>query len=195
VRVETRHRRPAPPLYTRALALRERVLGPDHPDTATSLNNLAINHYYQDDLPAAERLMIQALHVRTARLGPDHPDTQGSRQSLAVIQQRLAGASPQPPSGPTEALAPLIAAIAAIAAGDEEQRPAVEQSLAELEGQGWMLRGPVARIWQGERDHDTLVEGLDAQDTLLVERILALIDKAQKKPNAPFAWLRNLFRQ
>jgi len=112
VRVETRHRRPAPPLYARALVLRERVLGPEHPDTAQSLNNLAVNAYYQDDLPAAERLMIQALRIRTARLGPDHPDTQGSRRSLAAIQQR---ASPQPPSGPTAAPAPLLAAIARIA--------------------------------------------------------------------------------
>jgi len=29
------------PLYQRALAIREKVLGPEAPDTATSLNNLA----------------------------------------------------------------------------------------------------------------------------------------------------------
>ena len=29
----------AHPLYERALAIREQVLGPDHPDTAASLNN------------------------------------------------------------------------------------------------------------------------------------------------------------
>jgi len=169
----------ARPLYDRALDISERVLGPEHPDTATSLNNLAVNAYYQGDLPAAERLMIQALRIRTARLGPDHPDTQGSRQSLDAIQQRLASASPQPPSDPTEALAPLLAAIAAIADGNEEQRPAVEQSLAQLEDQGWMLRGPVARICQGERDRDALVEGLDVQETLLVERILELIHRTK----------------
>jgi Tfp pilus assembly protein PilF len=31
----------AKPLYERALAIREQVLGPNHPDTANSLNNLA----------------------------------------------------------------------------------------------------------------------------------------------------------
>jgi len=165
----------ARPLYERALAISERVLGPDHPQTATSLNNLAINYYDQDDLPAAERLMIQALRITTARLGPDHPDTQGSRQSLAAIQQRLASASRQPPSDPTATLAPLLAAIARITAGDDGPRQAVELSLAQLEQQGGMLRGPVARIWQGERERDTLVEGLDAQNTLLVERILELL--------------------
>ncbi len=31
----------AEPLYRRALAIREKALGPQHPDTATSINNLA----------------------------------------------------------------------------------------------------------------------------------------------------------
>ena len=31
----------AEPLYQRALAIREKALGPEHPDVATSLNNLA----------------------------------------------------------------------------------------------------------------------------------------------------------
>ena len=31
----------AEPLYKRSLAIREKALGPDHPDVATSLNNLA----------------------------------------------------------------------------------------------------------------------------------------------------------
>ncbi len=31
----------AGPLFKRSLGIRERVLGPDHPDVATSLNNLA----------------------------------------------------------------------------------------------------------------------------------------------------------
>jgi Tetratricopeptide repeat len=30
------------PLATRALAIREKVLGPEHPNTATSLNNLGV---------------------------------------------------------------------------------------------------------------------------------------------------------
>ena len=34
------------PLYQRALDIREKVLGPQHPDVATTLNNLA-GLYYQ----------------------------------------------------------------------------------------------------------------------------------------------------
>jgi len=32
----------AEPLYKRSLAIREKALGPDHPDVAQSLNNLAV---------------------------------------------------------------------------------------------------------------------------------------------------------
>ena len=49
------------PLFERALAIRERAVGPDHPDTATSTNNLAA--FYQasgrpgDALPLVQRLI------------------------------------------------------------------------------------------------------------------------------------------
>jgi tetratricopeptide (TPR) repeat protein len=151
-------------LLERALAIREQVLGADHPDTATSLNNLAINQYYQGELAIAEHLMHRALEICEARLGNTHPTTQTFQQGLVVIQQRLA-----------EALAPLLTAIADIAAGDDAQREATTGALTQLEAQGWMLRAPVERIWAGERDAAALTQGLDEQDTALIERILALI--------------------
>jgi hypothetical protein len=40
-----------------------------------------------------------------------------------------------------------------------------------------MLRGPVERIWAGERDRATLVAGLDDQDAALLERVLELIQE------------------
>jgi Tfp pilus assembly protein PilF len=43
----------ARPYYERALAIRERVLGPEHPDTATSLNNLGFLLRAQGDLAGA----------------------------------------------------------------------------------------------------------------------------------------------
>jgi Tetratricopeptide repeat len=41
------------PLFERALAIREKVLGPDHPHTASSLNNLAYLLRAQGELAAA----------------------------------------------------------------------------------------------------------------------------------------------
>jgi hypothetical protein len=40
----------AEPLYARALAIREKAFGPEHPDTAASLNNLAGLLYARGDL-------------------------------------------------------------------------------------------------------------------------------------------------
>ncbi|MCA9875927.1 MAG: tetratricopeptide repeat protein, partial [Anaerolineales bacterium] len=65
--------------------------GPTHPDTASSLNNLAILSYYEGDKAEAARLMRQALTIRGAALGANHPDSQSSRRSLDVIEAELKG--------------------------------------------------------------------------------------------------------
>jgi tetratricopeptide (TPR) repeat protein len=72
-------------LHERALAIREARLGPDHPDTAQSLNNLANVLRDQGDLDGARTLHERALAIREARLGPDHPDTAQSLHNLALV--------------------------------------------------------------------------------------------------------------
>ena len=69
----------------RALAIREKQLGPDHPDTAISLGNLANLLEAQGDLAAARPLHERALAIREKRLGPDHPDTAASLSNLARL--------------------------------------------------------------------------------------------------------------
>jgi tetratricopeptide (TPR) repeat protein len=77
----------ARPLYERALAIREKVLGADHPDTAKSLNNLALLLQAQGDLAGARRLHDRALAIREKILDPDHPDTAESLNNLALLLQ------------------------------------------------------------------------------------------------------------
>jgi tetratricopeptide (TPR) repeat protein len=87
----------ARPLYERALALREKALGPDHPATALSLNNLALLLQDQGDLAGARALHERALAIREKALGPDHPDTAESLNNLALLLQAegdLAAARP-----------------------------------------------------------------------------------------------------
>ena len=87
----------ARPLFERALAIREKVLGPEHPDTATSLNNLAVLLQDQGDLAGARPLYERALAIREKALGPEHPDTATSLNNLARLLQAqgdLAGARP-----------------------------------------------------------------------------------------------------
>jgi tetratricopeptide (TPR) repeat protein len=87
----------ARPLYERALAICEKVLGPDHPDTATSLNNLAGLLLDQGELAAARPLFERALAIHERVLGPDHPNTAANLNNLAGLlrdQGELAAARP-----------------------------------------------------------------------------------------------------
>ncbi|MCB8934798.1 MAG: tetratricopeptide repeat protein [Candidatus Promineofilum sp.] len=69
----------------RALAVRERVLGPEHPDTAAGLNNLGYLLQDMGDLPAARPYLERALAVWERVLGPEHPDTASSCNNLGVL--------------------------------------------------------------------------------------------------------------
>jgi tetratricopeptide (TPR) repeat protein len=80
-----------------ALSIRERMLGPDHPDVATSLNNLAKLYNAQGRYADAEALYRRALAMREKALGPDHPDVATSLNNLAELynaQGRYADAEP-----------------------------------------------------------------------------------------------------
>jgi tetratricopeptide (TPR) repeat protein len=59
----------AEPLYQRSLAIREKALGPEHPSTATSLNNLALLYDSMGDYAKAEPLYQRSLAIREKALG------------------------------------------------------------------------------------------------------------------------------
>ncbi|CAN0588611.1 unnamed protein product, partial [Ectocarpus sp. 12 AP-2014] len=63
----------AEPLYVRSLAIREKVLDPDHPDVALSLNNWAGLLTVQGKYEEAEPLYGQATAIWEKALGADHP--------------------------------------------------------------------------------------------------------------------------
>jgi tetratricopeptide (TPR) repeat protein len=75
--------RAALPLKRRALEGRERVLGPDHPDTLVSVNNLAGCLNELGDAAAAMPLYRRAVEGNERDLGPDHPDTLTCVSNLA----------------------------------------------------------------------------------------------------------------
>jgi tetratricopeptide (TPR) repeat protein len=74
------------PLAERALAIRERTLGPDHPDIAQFLNYLAVLRWAGGDYARAEPLYQRALAIREKALGPDHPDVADVLNNLAMLQ-------------------------------------------------------------------------------------------------------------
>ncbi len=79
----------AEPLLRRALAIREKVLGPEHPDTAITLGNLSTLYYRKGDYKGAEPLYRRALAIREKVLGPEHPMTARSLDGLAVLLHQI----------------------------------------------------------------------------------------------------------
>jgi CHAT domain-containing protein/Tfp pilus assembly protein PilF len=73
------------PLAERALAIREKVLGPDHPAVADSLHALASLYDDKSDYVKAEPLNLRALRIREETLGPNHPDVAKTLNNLAWI--------------------------------------------------------------------------------------------------------------
>jgi CHAT domain-containing protein/tetratricopeptide (TPR) repeat protein len=79
----------ARPCYERALAIREQALGPHHPDTAQSLNNLGFLHKAMGDLAGARPYYERALAIRAQALGPQHPGTARSLNNLGSLYVAL----------------------------------------------------------------------------------------------------------
>ncbi len=61
----------AEPLYKRFLAILEKALGPEHPNVAMSLNNLALLYEAQGRYGDAEPLYKRSLAISEKVLGPE----------------------------------------------------------------------------------------------------------------------------
>jgi CHAT domain-containing protein/tetratricopeptide (TPR) repeat protein len=77
------------PIAERVLAGRERVLGADHAETLTAVNNLAEVHRVLGHYTEAEPLHRRALEGRERALGPEHEDTLASADRLARLYNDL----------------------------------------------------------------------------------------------------------
>ena len=75
----------AEPLVRRALAIKEKALGAEHLDTASSLNNLATVLSAQGRYGEAEPLYRRALAITEKALGAEHLDTASSLNNLATV--------------------------------------------------------------------------------------------------------------
>ncbi|NIV49142.1 MAG: tetratricopeptide repeat protein [Gammaproteobacteria bacterium] len=87
----------AEPQLKAALATRESVLGPDHPDTLSSMNALAVLYWSQGRYAEAEPLYLETLEREKRVLGADHPETLRYMNNLAALyvgQGRHAEAEP-----------------------------------------------------------------------------------------------------
>jgi CHAT domain-containing protein len=81
-----RYRR-ALPLAQRAVAIRGKILGMDHPAYAQSLCNLAAQYHALAEHAKAEPLYQRSLAISEARLGKGHPDVAQSLNNLAMLYE------------------------------------------------------------------------------------------------------------
>jgi len=70
--------------FQSARMLYSKHLGPDHPDTLRSMNNLANSYAALGRQAEALKLREETLELRKAKLGPDDPETLGSTINLAM---------------------------------------------------------------------------------------------------------------
>jgi tetratricopeptide (TPR) repeat protein len=65
------------------------VLGPDHPDVAMTLNNLAVLYKFAGKYAEAEPLYQRALAIFEAALGPTHPKVRTCRKNYAQLLRQM----------------------------------------------------------------------------------------------------------
>jgi tetratricopeptide (TPR) repeat protein len=69
----------------RALAIREKALGPEHRAVAQSLHDLGDLYRIEGRYSDAEPLYVRALAIREKLLGKDHPDVAALLVSYALL--------------------------------------------------------------------------------------------------------------
>jgi tetratricopeptide (TPR) repeat protein len=74
-------------LYKRALSIRERTFGHEHPLTGTSLHNIARLLRDEGHLAESQELFERALKIREKVRGPDHLETAATLNNLASLLQ------------------------------------------------------------------------------------------------------------
>ncbi len=79
----------AEPLYQRALAIWEKQVGPEHPNTAANLNNLALLYQAQGKYEQAEPLYQRALAIVEKQLGPQHSTTATIRENYNALLRNM----------------------------------------------------------------------------------------------------------
>jgi CHAT domain-containing protein/predicted negative regulator of RcsB-dependent stress response len=80
-----KNREEAQGMLERALGIRERTIGPDHPDIAFTLTLLANIAYYRQEFAKAEPLYQRAIAMLEKTLPPEHPQVAMRLNNLGIV--------------------------------------------------------------------------------------------------------------
>ena len=73
-------------MKVQVMEISKRVLGEEHPDTLTGMNNLAFTMKEQGRTVEAIKLMTECVQLRNEVLGTEHPDALSSTAALSEWQ-------------------------------------------------------------------------------------------------------------
>ena len=73
----------------KALAIYLKQLGPDHPNVASTYNNMAFFYKARKDLPKAKEYFEKAYTIQIKKLGPNHPSTKNTKAQLDAVAKEL----------------------------------------------------------------------------------------------------------
>jgi serine/threonine protein kinase/Tfp pilus assembly protein PilF len=75
-------------MHREALAIDQKLFGPESKETAASLNNLGLALVAQEHFPEAEKADAEALAIRRRLFGDDNPDTATSLNDLGAVYRQ-----------------------------------------------------------------------------------------------------------
>ena len=77
------------PLYEVALEISKSELGDRHPNTATSMSNLAYLYSSMGQYDRALPLFEQAVDILEEVLGQEHPNTKAVQENLRLLREKM----------------------------------------------------------------------------------------------------------
>ena len=72
-------------MYEKALSIKLKKLGDDHPDVATTYNNMALVYTKQGKYNEALAMYEKALSIRLKKLGDDHPRVADTYVNIGIV--------------------------------------------------------------------------------------------------------------
>src|SRR5262249_11109521 len=78
------------PLYEKALQIRRRILGDEHPDVALNLVSVGMAHHTHDEIKPAIEYYQRAIAILERTLGSEHPNLGTALNDLATAYNDLA---------------------------------------------------------------------------------------------------------
>jgi tetratricopeptide (TPR) repeat protein len=181
--------------YLRAIELGEK-LG-DVKGLAARFGNLATLYLAQNRLDEAEGSARRALEIditldpSAAEIWKDYAifadlaEKRGRMDEVRVWRRKeqesfaaFAGSDQE-----IKGMEPLIAAVVAVANGNEEAKAEIEDAFEALTKKGWMIADAIKQIWAGERDADKLTAGIDRNSSVIVRHILQALNGEGSDPH------------